>query len=428
MATQAHSPTSFNRLVEDSTFNLRNLVRQELPALNTAIELKRLPASVLIAHSIPVVTKAVTEARTRMGHMDRAAALEYLQLLGFVISSVERHSQAGGNEPGKGLAQLGALDDMLIGLGRIAQHPPRDSDTTYWYRNRQGLLSYTGDSQERHFNFIVNLQREVQREACRLLRPICTLEIPIASPEAVNSMHQAADGLERMVEGYRSFTEQGPGGEWRFSPGFFMRSMRTYLLPYPVGGEMWAGPNAANLAANMELDYLAGLTEPWYAEVVQSRWRYLTGEDQLELKASMRCVSVTERMIQALGLNADFILNNETETLAQIFGNSQVNVKEILCAYYLLMAPITQGTGVHFRLIKDYLIRNSASLTPEERNSLPVDPGHGTGGMGHKKTLAIMAMRRKHPVVSKITCAIRLALPEARQMHAACHEGSVKHA
>jgi len=428
MASVAHSPTRFNHLVEDPIFKLREFVRQKLPSLNTAIELKRSPLGVLVALALPIVTDAVAEAYARIGRMDRAAALEYLQLLGFVISSVERHSQAAGNKPGEGKAQLGLLDDLLINLGRIAQHPPRDTDTTYWYRNRQALLSFTGDAQEAQFNSIVNLQREAQRMACRLLRPICSQEVPVSSPEAADAVRQAADSLERIVEGYRTFTDPGPGGTWRFSPDFFMRSMRTYLVSYRVGGEIWAGPNAANLAANMELDYLAGVTEPWYAEVVQSRWRYLIWEDQLELETDMKSVSLTERMIQALGLNASFILNTETETLAQCFANSPVNVKQMLCAYYLLMAPITQGTGVHFRLIKDYLIRNSASLTPEEQKSLPVNPGHGTGGMGHDKTHAIMEMRRKHPVVSKLTAAIRLALPEARQMHGASHEGSVRHA
>jgi hypothetical protein len=427
MATVAHSPTRFNRLVEDSTFNLRNFVRIELPTLNTAVELKRSPMGVLVVQALPVVTDAVAEARSRIGRIDRGAALEYLQLLGFVLSSVERHSQAAGSKPGEGKAQLGLLDDLLIDLGRVAQHPPRDTDTTYWYRNRQALLSFTGDAQEAHFNFIVNLQREVQSAACRLLRPICLQEMSVSSPEAADALRRAADGLERMVDGYRSFTEPGPDGTPRFSPGFFMRSMRTYLVTYPVGDETWAGPNAANLVANMMLDYMAGVTEPWYAEVVQTRWRYLTRADQIELEAEMKCVSLTERVIHALGFDASQILSTETETLARCIAASTVNVKQVLCAYYLLMAPITQGAGVHFRLIKDYLIRNSASLTPAEQKSLPVNPGHGTGGMDHDKTRAIMQMRQKHPVVSKLIAAIRLALPEARQMHAESHEGGVPH-
>lgn len=427
MATVAHSPTWFHRLVEAPISKLREFVKDRLPGLNTAIELKRSPLGVLLAHAQILVTEAIAEARAQRAHIDQALALEYLQLLGFVVSSVERHSQSAGNKPGEGKSQLGGLDDMLIDLGRIAQHPPRDTDTTYWYRNRHGVLSFTGDPQETHFNTIVNLQRDEQQAACRLLRPICTMSMSASSPEAVDTIRQAAHGLERIVEGYRSFTEPGPGGVSRFSPDFFMRSMRTYLVSYEVGGEMWAGPNAANLAANMGLDYLAGVTAPWYEEVVQSRWRYLIRKDQVELEADMKCVSLTEHMIQILGLDTNFIINTDTETLAKRIAISSANVKQTLCAYYLLMAPITQGAGVHFRLIKDYLIRNSASLTAEENKKLPVNPGHGTGGMGHDKTRDIMAMRQKHPVASKLIAAIRLALPEAKQMHAASHEGSVQH-
>lgn len=386
---------------------LTHFIQNELPRLNSAIEAGTADPKALVIRLRPLLGAIRREMVTSPVPLNRKPARKLLQLLGFAISSVERHVQATGERPGVGKDMLGPLDDLLIALGRIGEHPPRDTDTTYWYLNRDCRLSFTGDSQEAHFNRVVNLQRQVQGNACSLLRPICDRVIEAHSPDGVQSMLEAAEELQRLIAGYRSFIKPADGG-YSFSPDFFMTRMRTYLVGYPVGGELWSGPNAANLAANMSLDYLTGVTAPWYAEVVLSRWRYLVKEDQNELIIDMARSSVTDQVAQALELSSDAILKVGHQDLARYIATQPAGIQRMLTAFAALVDPVVHATGIHFRLIHEYLIQNAKKLTDKEYDALPIKPTKGTGEMAHGKTRQIMDMRRKHPIVSKLLAAIRL--------------------
>jgi hypothetical protein len=403
-------------LVANARSILCEFVLRELPGINSAIEAKTAHPDSLVIRIRPLLAGVAQEVDDRRHHLDRHTARKLLQIVGFAVSSVERHSQASGEEPGAGKALLGPLDELLLKLGRIGQHPPRDSDTTYFYLNTGGVFKFTGDPQEAHFNRVVNVQRTVQSAACNLLRPICSGSVPVSSPDAIHAVIQAAGHLESLVEAYRTFTEIGPDGGYRFSPDFFMRRMRTYLVGYPVAGEVWAGPNAANLAANMSLDYLAGVTAPFYTDIVEKRWRYLVTEDQAELHSDMHSASLTDRVVQAMELNCGFVMDSLPEDLARYISGRPAEIQQMLCGFYQLMSPLTQATGIHYRLIKDYLIKNAEKLTPQEQQALPVKPTQGTGNMGHDQTRQIMEMRRKHPVVSKLLGAIRVANLEVNQL------------
>lgn len=400
---------------------LRDFVQSELPIINSAIEGGTAGPHELVSRLRPILAAVREEAKAAMP-LERQPARRLLQLLGFAISSVERHFQAAGEEPGTGKGLLGPLDEFLIRLAHFGKHPPRDSDTTYWYLNDPCTFTFTGDLQEAHFNRIVNLQRRVQSAACHLLRPICAGILPVSSPDAVLSMSRAAEGLEQLLEGYRSFTEPVNGG-YRFSPDFFMRRMRTYLVGYPIGGRLWSGPNAANLAANMSLDYLTGVTAPEYAEVVKSRWCYLVKEDQDELEADMRSVSLSERVVQAAGLNFGLVSDSTPEDLARHISGQPIEIDNMLNAFRDIMSPLTQATGIHFRLIKDYLIRNAEKLSPEEYDALPIKPDKGTGEMAHAQTRRIMEMRRKHPIVSKLLAAVRINNTQNQNQRVLIHIG-----
>jgi hypothetical protein len=409
-----------------ATRSLSEFVFNQMPVLNTAIEAKTTSPAVLVEAVRPLLTAVRAEVATA-GELKPIDARKMLQLLGFSISSVERHFQASGECPGIGKAMLGDFDGLLLHLGRWGLHPPRDSDTTYWYLNNPCQFTFTGDGQEAHFNRVVNLQRHVQSEACRLLRPICSGVLPVTSGEAAQSMAQAARGLEDLLDAYDSLTEIVNGG-YRFSPDFFMCRMRTYLVGYPIGGEVWSGPNAANLSANMSLDYLVGVSAPWYSEVVQSRWRYLVKEDQDELQADMGCTSLTERVVQALGLNLDVIPNWRPEELAVYITKQKSTIQEMMAGFGELLVPVNEGTGKHWRFITDYLIRNAKKMSAEEYAALPVKPDEGTGKMAHGQTRQIMEMRRKHPIVSKLLAAIRLGQKEMSRVRSAQEERSGIHA
>ena len=407
--SQAHSAGRSREALAATTASslLTHFIQADLPQMNSAIEARTGHPEALVNRLRPLFEAVRNEVATSHATLERAAARKLLQHLGFGISSVERHFQAIGKQPGAAKESLGHLDDLLLTLGYIGEHPPRDSDTTYWYLNQDCLLSFTGDSQESHFNRVVNLQREVQGNACALLRPVCDGDIEAASNDAARSMVEAASELQRLVHGYRSFMEPIDGG-YRFTPDFFMRRMRTYLVSYPVAGKLWSGPNAANLSANMSLDYLTGVTSPWYGEIVKGRWQYLTREDQDSLLVDMTRSSITNQVVQAIKLSFATILNSTPETLARYIANQPVDRQQMIRAFGALLDPVVHATGIHFRLIHEYLIRNANKLTDAEYNSLPIKPNKGTGEMAHGKTRQIMEMRRNHPIVARLLKAIRL--------------------
>jgi hypothetical protein len=229
-------------------------------------------------------------------------------------------------------------------------------------------------------------------------------------------MAAAAENLEKLIAGYRSFTEPVNGG-YRFSPEFFMKRMRTYLVGYPVAETSWSGPNAANLAVNMSLDYLTGLAEAEYGDVVRRRWPYLVEEDQRELEADMSRQSLTARVLRKIGIDPVTVVDIEPKKLAAQITMQTPNVKTMLSAFAAVVNPVVHATGIHYRLIHEYLIRQSKSLTAEEYATLPIKPDKGTGAMAHDETKEIMDMRRKNPVVSKLVAAARL-IEAAKQANA----------
>lgn len=385
---------------------LSDFIRTELSRLNCAIETGRTSPNVLVNRLRPLLAGVRKEVMRSLANVDRNTARRVLQIVGFAVSSIERHAQARGEKAGTGKETLGRLDDLLVCLEEIGKHPPRDSDTTYWYLNSNALLSFTGDSQEAHFNRIVNLQRQVQGNACRWLRPICDGIIEPHSNSSLELMTRAAKQLQELIDGYRSFTEPVNGG-YRFSPDFFMNRMRTYLVAYPVDGRLWSGPNAANLAANMSLDYLIGVTAPWYSEIVRNRWDYLVTEEQHDLANDMGRSSITTCVLKSIGLTSDSLISATPRDLARRMAVQPPFKKQMLMTFATLLEPVTHATGIHFRLIHEYLIRNAQKLSDKELSALPVKPTHGTGAMTHERTREIMEMRRKHPVVSKLLAAIK---------------------
>ena len=211
--------------------------------------------------------------------ISRWEARKLIQLAGFLVSSVERHFQAAGAAPGSGLSRLPGVDHMLRELARVAQHPPRDSHYTYWLWNTGGdkPLTFTGDPQEVFFQRAVCVTDWLHNASCDAVRPICQGYIPVASNDAATALHQAAQNTVTLHRHFQAFMEKDAVEPTRRSmePWFFMTRMRTYLPTYPIQGESWGGVNAANLAAQMQIDYLIGTIDEKYTDIVQGRRRYL---------------------------------------------------------------------------------------------------------------------------------------------------------
>lgn len=385
-----------------SVSRLLGLTQFELPKLNNEIDAGSAKPDALIAQ-VKLLLPEVQEKIDSDFTQNPDEALKLLQFLGFWISSIERHVQRYA-PPGSGIAQLPGAEDTLAKLGQIAKHPPRDSQYTYWALNdTENPLTFTGNRQEVNFNRAVNGINRSRIESNNVLRAICRGDISLTSPNAVAALEHATENEWQIFKLYQALWKQNTGG---ITPVFFMTQMRTYLPSYPIKGTQWSGANAANLPSQMEFDYLYGTVNTEYVRTVESRWRYLTPEDQEALKTDMGLPSLTERVLEHLGLTAQDVERMPIHALAAHIAFAPLAVQTALIPYSNLFKAIHQATAYHFGLIKSHLADPAKKLTPEEKAQLSVSPERGTGGKSHEETKAIMLMRSKHPISSKIANAV----------------------
>ncbi len=352
-------------------------IQQTLPSLNSDVETGRLTPDDLLAKIRPYIDALKNGSQQNKASLARDEARYILQLFGFLISSLERHFRVIGSRPGEIIAQTDC-DLVLTTLANIAEHPPRDTHYTYWLWNtRTPPLTFTEDIQEHYFNLAVMKTHELHSESNDGLRRICTGEWMLESNEATNAIEKATSNTSDLRGCYLEFFK-------KMTPQFFMTRMRTYLLPYPVGGDVWSGVNAANLAAQMQMDYLVGtFAADFYLPIVKSRKRYLTKEDRDSLSSDIKAPSLASHFFQRMKADPTASLRNTTP----------------LAAFNDLVKIVGLCSATHWSLIFNYLIKPAATMSQTALAKLPVSPKAGTGEMAHDTTERIMRMRRyAHPI------------------------------
>lgn len=390
-----------------SVQDFEDWTRVTVPSMNNAIEAGKKDVEEFVSALRPWFRHMRMNLLPIFYRQDCNVARKLIQLIGFNISSIERHYQAQGCEPGTGLGRLPGIEDVLGRLSRIAHHPPRDSHYTYWlWNDGNNPLTFTGESQEVFFHYAVTQTDQLHSETCRLLRPICRGEQPLSSPESVTSLRMAEHNMLNLWQIFRSFMAKSETtNQKNMEPWFFMTRMRTYLPAYPVNGVEWGGVNAANLASQMQADYLIGTVNDEYAAIVKDRVRYLTKEDKQALEADMSLPSIAQMLLVDMNITARDVEVCSNQELACHVTNQPVIVREAFAAYAGLIKAVSHLTAIHWALIQNYLVKPSGQLTEGERQQLAVKPDAGTGGKTHEETKAIMEMRRRHPIIGKlITC------------------------
>ncbi|MEP0805581.1 MAG: DUF1864 family protein [Chloroflexota bacterium] len=381
---------------------LRTVVHNEIPRLNDAIEKGEDEVGTVVRTFLPWFS--MMKETFAPERLPRAEARTVIQLIGFVIGSVERHLQSAHLQAGQGLALFPGMEDYLTKLAISAQHPPRDTHYTYWlWNNGEEPLSFTGDPQEIFFNRAVNHTHELHTLSCDWLRVICEGQINIVSPEARTIIQNAANNNMVLHDHFRSFMSRDPvSGQRAVEPHFFMTRMRTYLPTYQINSTEWTGVNAANLAAQMQLDYLVGTTLDSYENTVRGRLRYMTSDDRRSLEYDMHLPSLLDLFLQQMSLTRADMDGLTNDTLETLIAMQSDDFRRNLAAYINLVTACGRLSSMHWALIQNYLVKASTTLSAEERARLSVDPEKGTGGKTHKETEAIMRMRLQHPLVAKL--------------------------
>lgn len=305
---------------------------------------------------------------------------------------------------------LPGIDTLLVALSQVAQHLPRDSHYTYWlWNDGREPLTFTGDPQEVFFNRAVNNTDRLHTASCDAIRPICEGSMNVTSSNALAAIEHATRNTMELVKHYRSFMSKDETlGRRSMEPWFFMTRMRTYLPTYPIQGTIWEGVNAANVASQMQLDYLIGNINQGYAKTVQMRSRFLTEEDRNALDGDMKLPSVFDVLGRTMRLTRADVESLDEEALSKHVNQQSSELHKVLAGYKGLFNAAAQLTAIHWALIQNYLVKPAASLTEEEKSKMAVPPDHGTGGKTHAQTEAIMKMRREDPAITKLLDCVPL--------------------
>jgi Domain of unknown function (DUF1864) len=357
----------------------------------------------LVSESRPVLERLDDLGVDALATVPRPLARRCLEVLGFMALSIERHTQAAGSAPGAGLARVPSLEDALALAGMAAELPPTLGYAGYWLDNGGGApLTFTGDPQERFFRNMVVEVNDAHSLAVDLIRPVALGELSVVSDDAVWRLSAAADAEERVHECYRGFRPIGPNARETFSVPYFRDVMRTFLVMVPVHGITLHGPNAANIAAQASLDYVAGIVEPFYRWHVEQRMRYMSPEERAQVAADMRNPSVLDRILDVLGLTHADVLALPIDDLTRRVRDTP-EVRTPLIAFSRFKHAAARASGAHFGLIVHYLQRSNGSVA----TNVPVAPSHGTGGRTHEETQDVMRMRQREPVSTTLASTLK---------------------
>jgi len=239
------------------------------------------------------------------GVRDPELAMRLLQLLAFAVSSAERHVQAAGAAPGSGVNVLAAAP-VLVYLGEIAEHLPRDSHYTYWLQNDSGTpLTFTGSSSEARLIRILCEMHHLQSVSAAMLRPICAGETRITERRAIDDIELAAEHHDRIVVLLHSMLAPSPQRNGT-SFELFAKMLKSYFVDYPIGMQTYLGPDPANMPAAIEMEMLIGPDEG-RREAAQQRMPFLMRDDRTRIESAIQQPSLMMRVLDAADLNEDVL-------------------------------------------------------------------------------------------------------------------------
>lgn len=403
----SEQPNSLSATLAAST----NFVASELPRLNEQVASGLITSDSFIGIVKPEVDLLCDAigSDVRCNFLSREDARSAIKLLGFLISSAEKHSQEVGRPEGEALSMLGSAEKMLLELAPVAGHPPRDSAYTYWiWNNSTRPLTFTGSDQEAKFNEVINKSDRAFKETSELLRPISKREVSLDEPLAEELLRHSAARMATLRDDFMSLMrhKNGPHSERALEPMFFMTKMRLFLIGYPIGGREWEGVSAANLASQMSVDFLIGTTDDEYFEHVKGRFEYFPEEELAALEADMKGDSVLSVFLNTLGSPRAAFEDGDEATLRTLVSSQSQGVRQSLIQYKGLVKAAGHLTASHWSLIDNYLLKPSKKLSNTEHAHLTVDPEQGTSGMSMEDVKRIREMRRNHSIATRLIACV----------------------
>jgi len=401
---------------------LCHFVRTDLPSLNARIDAGA-EADVFIdsfdhfvrGHLAMDLPTLFATLAVRAETFSLRNARRTLSALGFVLTSLESHYQRLGTEPGQAVRSLLA-EAALLALARTAHLPPYANVDSMWLDNPvadaddpdDAPLTLTRDRGELWFHGSIKLTNRLNLAAVAVLSPLARGEVAVDSDDGWAAMRKATDDILTVRARYAAFMQPADAAGWPITPEFFATNYRTKLVRYPVGPQVGAAANVLHLASQAILDFTIGTTNDVYAAAVERSFPHMALDDPPKVREAMAQPCLTERVLDLLDLDRDAVAASSDADLAQRIAAGPEGVRHTVLVYRDLARAWASLSGVHWRLIDKFLIRYGSDNP--DRRSQPVAPLNvGRSGGSLTNSLAILDMRRRHPVISKIVAASRAA-------------------
>ena len=384
------------------------MILTELPQMNNDIDAARASPQPIIASWTQWFRDLADSTIQRARSISAAEAFALMQVADFPLASIERHAQRNGEQPGVAKSTIPDVDISLLMLGRIAGLPaPRGGVATYWLKNDEHRpLLFTGTSGEAAFTRAVIGMHRKQAHGYQLLEPICTGIVLLASEDAVTRLMAAATNAASVREMLLELWRRGADGERKLPVEVSTSMLRTYLTPYPVGGVLHRGPNAANIPTQIQHDLAVGVLAPFYREtVIAERLVYLDANDCADVVSALSHPSVLDCILEALD-----VADNASRTSSNVIAarlTARRDVIPAVSAFLELARACGRMWGTHLSQIHTYLTNAHREVPGHRLQDLPVPRSEGTGGHTHDYTERLMRMRRDDPVVRALASAMQ---------------------
>jgi hypothetical protein len=385
---------------------------EQLPALNNMVANGDGSEKPLIALYRPIIEE-MADAVREAANIDRDTARKLIDLIDVISGSVERHAQGRGDRSGVAKDQLGPVDELFTKLFTAADLPyPRGNHITYWGVLFEGdQLTYTGSPGEISFGDAVRgLDRDQRANALETLAPIVNGEIAIGSVESLDRIRAATDRENDIRERLLKLWRHEDTGDRHLDVRTFTVEMRAGLVAYKVGGTLYEGPNAANVAGQVLFDLAFGVYNARYREqVVVERMRHMDSVDRRLVEEALgRDTSLMSRALEEVPLTPLELASYSPLLVANHLARVPERTLKMLDAIVELAAASGRIWGTHQSQIVTYLEKADLAIPTEELAGLAVPPTHGVGGHSHAQTEALMRMRARDGVIKALKDSLGL--------------------
>jgi len=381
------------------------IVMTRLPAFNRAATAERERVRTLIACVDPLLTASELLELGRRQYVDPRLAREVIGMTAWLAASVDTHLQRLGKEAGEGYRIFAGLEETLIALGRLGQHPPVHSHLTYWVYNDFPLpRTFTGTAGEVHFNRAVNGVDRAKAFICQQIAPIAEGELDLNDPDAKVRIERA-DGaygtIRQLFMEYRR--PEAEGCPMRMPQKAFLTGMRPFLVNTKIGGKTYTGANAANVHSWIESDFRIGFAQPFYVDMVRGRYPTMMPEEPPIVEAFMARGSVCGVVARRLGLTVESLASSEITELVGRCADLPQSARAAIKAFGRLAKSARTTSAIHFGFIQHYVEQAGKLLDPDEQCVALVCAGKGVSGMAIADGAALVdAMRKENPSITKL--------------------------